>query len=218
MSEVVVTVRGERERRVAPELAVVQLAVRAEGAERGVVVERATSVAEPLRDDLRAHQESGEVAEWSSSRVSAWSERPWNAEGRQLPPVHHAVVEISATFRDFSALSWWVGEVAADDAVQVVDVRWDLSPASRAHLEREVATEAVGTAVERATAYAEALGFSVVTPLEIADAGMLDTRPQPESGPRMMRAMAADAASTGLSLQPADIVVSAAVEARFSAR
>jgi uncharacterized protein len=210
MSEVVVTVRGERERRVAPELAVVQLAVRAEGAERGVVVERATSVAEPLHDDLRAHQESGEVAEWSSSRVSAWSERPWNAEGRQLPPVHHAVVEISATFRDFSVLSWW--------AVQVVDVRWDLSPASRAHLEREVATEAVGTAVERATAYAEALGFSVVTPLEIADAGMLDTRPQPESGPRVMRAMAADAASTGLSLQPADIVVSAAVEARFRAR
>jgi uncharacterized protein YggE len=216
MSEVVVTVRGEQERRVAPEHAVVSLAVRADGPERGPVVERVTSLAEPLRDDLVAHQRSGEVVEWSSGRVSAWSERPWNAEGRQLPPVHHASIDIVATFDDFVALSWWIGEVAESDAVQVTDVRWELSPATRADVEREVAAEAVQVAVDRARAYAEALGLESVSPLEMADAGLLLLHP--ERGPVMMRAMAADASSAGVVLQPADIVVTAAVEARFLAR
>jgi uncharacterized protein YggE len=216
MSEVIVTVRGEQERRVPPEHAIVQLSVRADGAERGPVVERVSTLAEPLRDDLVAHQRSGEVVEWSSGRVSAWAERPWNADGRQLPPVHHAAVDLTATFRDFNALSWWVGEIAETDAVQVADIRWDLSPGTRAVIEREVATEAVQVAVERARAYADALGLESVTALEVADAGLLT--PHPESAPRMFRAMAADASAGGVALQPADIVVSAAVEARFSAR
>lgn len=216
MSEVIVTVRGERERRVPPEHATVHLSVRAEGPERGPVVERVTTLAEQLRDDLIASQRSGEIVEWSSSRVSVWAERPWNADGRQLPPVHHAALDVTATFSDFNAMSWWIGEIAETDAVQVVDVRWDLSPATRAVTEREVATEAVQVAVERARSYADALGMESVVPLEIADAGLL--LPHPEQAPRMMRAMAADATGSPVALQPADIVVSAAVEARFLAR
>ncbi len=217
MSEVIVTVRGEQERRVAPEHAVVQVSVRTDGPERGPVVERATTLAEPLRDDLVAHQRSGEVVEWSSGRASVWAERPWNNEGRQLPPVHHASIEITATFRDFGALSWWVGEIAENDAVQVAAVRWELSPDTRATVEREVAGEAVRVAVERARAYAEALGLETVSPLEMADAGLLLPRPSEPGAPKMLRAMAAESAP-GVSLQPADIVVSAAVEGRFLAR
>ena len=40
MSDVVITVRGEHEARIAPERAIAHLTVRAEGHERGVVVER----------------------------------------------------------------------------------------------------------------------------------------------------------------------------------
>ncbi|KAA9145769.1 DUF541 domain-containing protein [Microbacterium lushaniae] len=217
MSEVIVTVRGEQERRVTPEHAVIQLSVRADGPERGPVIERVTALAEPLRDDLVAHQRSGEVVEWSSGRVSVWSERPWNADGRQLPPVHHASIEVTATFRDFVALSWRIGEVAETDAVQVTDVRWELSPATRAEVEREVAAEAVQVAVERARAYAGALGLESVSPLEMADAGLLLPHPD-RGGPQMMRAMVAESSGPGVALQPADIVVSAAVEARFLAR
>ncbi|WP_125132202.1 SIMPL domain-containing protein [Microbacterium sp. 10M-3C3] len=216
MSEVIVTVRGEQERRVPPELGVVRLTVRADGPERGPVIERVTAAAEPLRDDLIAHRRSGEVVEWSSGRISAWSERPWNSEGRQLPPVHHATVDVSATFGDFDALSWWVGEIADTDEVQVADIRWELSPETRARVEQEVAAEAVSVAVARAHAYAEALGLEAVSPLEIADAGLLLAKA--DAAPRMMRAMAMDAASGAVALQPADISVSAAVEARFLAR
>ena len=52
MSEVTITVRGEHETRVPPEEAVAHLSVRAEGPERGAVVERIAALAAPLRDDL----------------------------------------------------------------------------------------------------------------------------------------------------------------------
>jgi uncharacterized protein len=218
MSEVIVTVRGEHERRVAPEFAVVQLVARADGPERGPVVERATQLAAPLHDDLVASQRSGEVVEFSSGRVAVWSERPWNSDGRQLPPVHHASIEVSATFRDFGALSWWIGEVADTEGVEVAGVQWTLSPETRARVEQEVATEAVEVAVERARAYASALGLDTLAAREIADLGLLGTHPEPAPGaPKMMRAMAADAGGAALTLQPADILVTAAVDARFVA-
>jgi uncharacterized protein YggE len=217
MSDVVITVRGEQERRVAPERAVVQLSVRADGPDRGPVVDRVNAATAPIRDGLEAHQRSGEVTEWSSGRVSVWSERPWNNEGRQLPPVHHASVDFLATFADFTALSWWLGETADADEVQVTAITWDLTPATRAAVERDVASDAVRVAVTRAEAYAEAIGRSDIEPTEIADLGLLVGRPESAASAPKMRMAAMDAAGPALALQPADIVVSAAVEARFRA-
>ena len=73
----------------------------------------------------------------------------------------------------------------------------------------------------RATAYAAALGLAEVTAVEVADVGLLgDGSPAAASGPspRMMMAASPMDSASALELQPADIVVSAAVEARFSAR
>jgi uncharacterized protein YggE len=219
MSDVVITVRGEQERRVPPEQALVRLSVRADGPERGPVVERVNAASAPIREGLEAHERSGEVSEWSSGRVSVWSERPWNHEGRQLPPVHHAAIDLSATFTDFAALSWWLGETADAEEVQVTAVEWDLTRSTRAIVERDVASDAVRVAVTRAEAYAEAIGLGVVEPLEIADVGLLArTAEAAASGaPRMMRLAATDAGGPALALQPADIIVGAAVEARFRA-
>ncbi|WP_396642676.1 SIMPL domain-containing protein [Microbacterium sp.] len=216
MSDVIITVRGEHETRIAPEEGVVHLSVRCDGPERGPVVERIAAIAAPLREELAARQASGEVSEWSSQRASVWAERPWNNEGKQLPLVHHASVEIVATFTDFAALSWWVSAVAEREGVQVGGVTWQLTTATRRTVEAEVAAHAVQTAVSRAGAYANAIGHASVTPLEIADIGLLG-RPEADPGPRMMRAMATDA-SPSLDFQPQDITVTAGVEARFAAR
>jgi hypothetical protein len=216
MSDVIITVRGEHETRVAPEEGVVHLSVRCDGPERGHVVERIAAIAAPLREELAARQASGEVSEWSSQRASVWAERPWNNEGVQLPLVHHASVDVVATFTDFAALSWWVSAVAEREGVQVSGVTWQLTSATRRTVEAEVAARAVQTAVSRASAYANAIGHASVTPLEIADVGLLG-RPEADPGPRMMRAMATDA-SPGLDFQPQDITVTAGVEARFAAR
>ncbi|WP_404433515.1 SIMPL domain-containing protein [Microbacterium lacus] len=221
MSEVIVTVRGEHETRVAPEEAVAHLSVRAESSERGAVVEKMSALTAPLRDDLAARKLAGGVADWSSQRVSIWANRPWNNEGKQLALVHYGSVEVTATFTDIAALSWWISEVSERDGVQIDGVTWRLTPDSARLTEAAVAAQAVRVAVERANAYAAALGLTTVTALEIADLGLL-THAAPESAtsPKMMRAMAMDSAGGGpaLDFQPEDIVIRAGVEARFSAR
>lgn len=217
MSEVVITVRGESETRVRAEEAAVRVTVSTDGPTRGPVVERAQERAASVQDGLVAHLRSGEVSEWSSARVSVWSDRPWSNDGAQLPLVHHASVELSATFTDAGALSWWLGEVAESDDVQVTAVDWRLSRATRVRVEREVAADAVQVAVERATAYADALGLATVVAVEIADAGLLEAHPEMPSprGPRMMAAMAES--GTSFSLQPSEVVVTSVVEGRFRA-
>ncbi|MCH6229209.1 SIMPL domain-containing protein [Microbacterium sp. CFH 31415] len=225
MSDVVITVRGEHEARIAPERAVAHLTIRAEGAERGTVVERMAAFSEPVREDLASRTAAGTVVEWTSQRVSVWSERPWNPDGRRLAPVHYATVDFSATFTDFAALSFWAGEVVEREGVQLGWIEWQLTPETRAAMERDVAASAVGVALARANAYAGAIGLSTVTPLEIADLGLL-TRNDSPAAPRqerMLMAKASFAADAGggaptVQLQPEDIVLTAAVEARFSAR
>lgn len=225
MSEVVITVRGEHEARIPPERAVVHLSIVAEGPERGAVVERIAALTEPVRDDLIARRDAGGVADWASRNVSVWSERPWGPDGTRLAPVHHASVDVTATFTDFAALSWWAGDAAEREGVQLGWIDWQLTPETRALLEREVATDAVRVAMERAGAYASALGLSTVTALEVADVGLLTHdggRPEgPE--PMMMKAARAFSADGGggapaLQFQPEEIVVASAVEARFAAR
>ncbi len=223
MSDVVITVRGEHETRVAPEEAVAHVTLRAEGRERGAVVERIAALSQPLRDDLTARAEAGSVREWSSQRVSVWANRPWNAEGKQLALVHYASVEFTATFTDVAALSWWVADVAEREGVQVDGVTWQLTRATRKAVEADVATQAVSAAVARAEAYASAIGRTGVEPLEIADLGLLTDGGAPQPVMRVARAMMASAApeaggGASLEFQPEDIVVTAAVEARFRAR
>lgn len=220
MSEVIITVRGENEARVAPEHAVVRVSVTVDGRVRTEVMARAHALSEPLRDELASHQTAGHVLEWSSQRMSVWTDRPWSSDGTMLDPVHHATLEMSATFTDFGALSEWLGDVAEREGLQVGSVEWRLSPATRVRTERDVATAAVGVAVERATAYASALGLSSVTPVEVADVGLLShDAAQPEMQRMLSKAsMAMDAGgSPAIGLQPEEIVVSAAVDARFRA-
>ena len=221
MSEVVITVRGEHQTRMVPERAVVHLSILTDGPERGAVVERAGALTEPVRDDLIARRDAGAVTEWSAGHASVWSERPWNSEGRQLAPVHRASVELTATFTDFAVLSAWAGEAAEREGVQLRWIDWQLTPETRARVEREVSADAVQVAVQRATAYAAALGRETVTALEVADAGLLTHdhgEPRPEAAITAARSFAADGGAPALQFQPEQITVASAVEARFAAR
>ncbi|QRY40869.1 SIMPL domain-containing protein [Microbacterium hominis] len=218
MTDVTITVRGESHARVRPERAVAHVTATADGPERTAVIERVSALAEPLRGELAARAATGALAEWSSQRLSVWADRPWNNEGRQLDLVHHAAVEFTATFVDPTDLSDWLNDIALTDGLQVGAIEWQLTPATRARLEREVATDAVAVAVDRATAYAAAIGRHEVTPVEIADLGLLGSTTAP-AAPRMMaKAAAFDSAGAAVELRPEEIVVSAGVEARFTAR
>ena len=219
MSDVTITVRGENETRIAPERATIHVTVRAEGPQRADVVERAMRLAEPVRDGIAQRTDAGTVVDWNSKRLSVSAERPWNSDGKQLVPVYHASIDLNATFLDASELSIWVSEISAWDGVEVGWVNWHLTPQTRADAEREVASSAVGVAVQRAQAYAAALGLESVTPVEIADTGLISR--EQSAAPQMLKARGAAfaAADSGASMEyePEDIVVSATVEARFTA-
>lgn len=220
MSEVTVTVRGEHEARVPPERATVRVVVRADGPDRATVIAEAARIAEPVRSTIAARSETGVIVDWTSTRLTLRAERPWNNEGRRLAPVHYASVDFTATFAEASELSLWVSEISEWDGVEVGGVDWHLTAETRTRLEREVAAQAVTVAVTRAETYARALNLSHVTPLEIADVGLLAPG-QAEHGAPLMKArglaFAADAAPA-MDYEPGEIVVAATVEARFLAR
>src|SRR5690606_17456053 len=127
-------------------------------------------------------------------------------------------VDFTATFADISAMSEWVAEASGEDGVSVGHIDWHLTPQTEAEVEREVATQAVGVAVARARAYAEALGLHNITPLEIADRGLISAG-VPVQAKAAMRAGAAFAmdSAPGMELQGEEITVSATVEGRFAA-
>ena len=216
-SIVTITVRGQSETRLAPERGIANVAVSLDGPERDMVLSQVGQAAESIRGELTVLKQTGRLEDWSSERMTVWSDRPWNNEGLQLDPVHHASVDFTATFADFSELSDWLGGIMAQPGVQVGHIAWELTAETRVRVERETATSAIDVAATRAAAYAAALGLSVVTPLEVADWGLLsEGRPQPFGTPGMMRTASVKMAG-GPEFQPGQVVVSAAVEARFAA-
>ncbi|MFD5225228.1 SIMPL domain-containing protein [Microbacterium sp. NPDC058342] len=218
MSDVIITVRGEHELRVAPERATVHLSVSFDGSDRAQVVERTLAAAAPVRASIEARSADGGVTEWTSQRMNVYADRPWNSEGRRLAPVFRANVDFTATFADLSDMSVWVTELTVADGVSIGHVDWHLTPQTEAEVEREVATQAVGVALTRARAYADALGLSTITPLEIADRGLMSAGAPPQAKAAMMRggAMAMDSAPS-MEFQGEEITVSATVEGRFAA-
>ena len=187
------------------------------------MVERISALAEPLRTDLGARQERGGLREWSSQRVAVWANRPWNAEGKQLSLVHYASVEFSAVFTDFAALSWWVTDISERDGVQIDAVEWRLT--------RETAQAGGGGCRNRGGARRG----GACDRLRAGDRALVGDaargRGPRAARPRRSRQPGADGAHAqgasfaadmgggpAVEFQPEDIIVSAAVEARFTAR
>ncbi|WP_166906821.1 SIMPL domain-containing protein [Mycobacterium sp. DL440] len=167
------------------------------------------------------HQpDSGPVTWWSTGQVRTWANRPWNNEGKQLPLVHHASVDIQVKFSDFTALSRWVGRhVTETGGFSLSRIEWALTTEHRDELVAQVHTRAVQDAVTRAQRYSDALALGRVRPVAIGDAGMLSRSPEDSSSPRMMRAMAMSpgGGAPELDFAPADIEVSVSVDAKFVA-
>lgn len=221
MTDVVINVRGEHRMLVAAELGVAQVAVRFDGPSRAEVVENAQQLGAVIQDELRAAAASGAITKWNSERVSVWADRPWNDKGKQLPLVHHASIQLVSEWQDFSALSEWVSRASERDGVAIAGIGWKLTSDVERDTEKAVAQGAVQVAIDRATAYAEALGLATVQAQQIADVGMMSREMMMKAPAPMMMASArgamADSATPSFTLEPEEIEVSATVEARFVA-
>ena len=215
-----ITVRGSFTAFQAPERATVHATIAYEGAAMEPVYDLVARDLEAVKTSVTPLRtgDHGPVTWWSAEQLRTWSTRPWSSDGIQLPLVHHASVGFEVKFRDFAALSRWVGEhVANTGGFRVSHIEWALTSKRRTELQRQVRTRAVEDAVIRAQQYAEALGLGRIRPLAIADAGMLGAHLDPHGGTGigLMRAAAMPGGAPDVELLPEDIEVSAAVDARF---
>ena len=220
-NETVITVQGEYTARYAAERALATISIGFEGAERGPVFELTTDVSDLVRERIiELHDpRTGPVTWWASDSVRVWSSKPWNNEGKQLPPVHHSTIEFRVRFNDFPALARWIEEIALIEGATIGSIDWDLTDPRRTAVTAEVRSRAVKDAVSKATVFAQSIGLGTVRAIALADPGMLGDQGsalhggyEEVSGLAMSRSVGGE-----LSLKPADIEVSASVDARFLA-
>lgn len=219
----VITVQGHFAAWYPAERATVKLAVAFDGAKRETVLASATAAVQTVTGAVKKlhDPEAGPVTWWASDRIRVWAQRPWNNEGKQLAPVHHAAISVTVKFKDFDALADWLTEAATVPGVQVSGIEWALTDAKRTSVTAEVRSRAVKDAADKARVFAQAIGLSQVTASAIADPGMLGVSGEGAApAPAMMRAAAFAAPPSGgasLDFTPEDIEVTASVDARFEA-
>lgn len=216
-----IVVRGSFSAFRPPERATVHATLGYEGPKIDSAYERVVGDLDAVKSSITALHEpdAGPVTWWSTGQVRTWANRPWNNEGKQLPLVHHASVDIQVKFSDFTALSRWVGGHVTDTGgFSLSRIEWALTTEHRDELVAQVHARAVQDAVTKAQRYADALALGPVRPLVIGDAGMVCRPPEDSSSPPMMRAMAVRAgAAPEIEFAPADIEVSVAVDGKFVA-
>ena len=214
-----IAVTGRAEERMAPELGSVTLSIGAQGAVRDHVYGRTTAAHDRVLGQVRELEASGALDTWSAGQLRVWSYRPWNNEGKQLPLVHQASADVEVVFSDLARLGEWVGDVVTAIEVAVGGIDWRLTDATRRRVQEAAQRSAVADALAKARVYASALGLGEPTPVELADHGMLSVQPMPGAQkPMMMRAVAEiGGGPQGTEFAPAQLVIEASVDARFTA-
>ena len=223
MSETTITVQGRFSAFYPAERATVTISVHHEASKRQPAFDATVAAAEVVRSTIEAlHSPAdGPITWWASDTVQVWNEKPWNNEGKQLPPVFHARVGFTAKFSDFAALARWIEAVSTSESVSVGSIDWALTEARKTGITAEVRSRAVKDAVAKASVYAQSIGLGSVVAVAIADPGMLgdQVRGNSPAEASFMRAksVAGGGSEPSLSLKPEDIEVSAVVDARFIA-
>lgn len=223
MSETVITVQGSARSELAPEQALLRFTVSSDGNERAPVLAAVTAALDDISAVIESqHGGAGSVSRWSADRVSVTSHRPWTHDGTPAPRVHQASASGRATISSIDDVGELVDALAAHELVAIDSLEWSLTDARLELERRDVRARAVAAARAKAEVLAEAIGLTTVTPLALADPGMLDG-----SGggavplPHREHAMAMSAAphgDAGFSLRPELIVIEVTVDARFGAR
>ena len=145
-----ITVRGSYSAFQPPERGTVHASIAYEGPAMEPVYDRVARDLESVKASIipMESEDQGAVTWWSAEQLRTWSNRPWNKDGKQLPLVHHASVAVEVKFRDFAALSRWVGEHTANtEGFRVSSVEWAPTDIGERSCSQEVRTRAVPDAV-----------------------------------------------------------------------
>ncbi|MGW2049463.1 SIMPL domain-containing protein [Streptomyces sp. NPDC001858] len=214
----VLTVRGEAELEVDPEIARIGITVTARGRDRRTTLDDLTRRNTAVLDLIKSYGDA--IENLSTGTVTLTPELTQRGRGERIR-THHGTIHLTAELNDFTALGELITRLADLDLTRFDGPSWELRPTSPVH--RRARQQAVHEAVQRANEYAEALGTTVAALLELADPGTGSAGPRPRSafGRRAVRfsmaaAEAESAAPEPLDLEPQRIHVRAEVNARFT--
>ncbi|MFJ8663010.1 SIMPL domain-containing protein [Streptomyces sp. NPDC093795] len=211
-----VTVRGEGRLEVDPELARIGVTVTARGTDRTAALADLTRRNAQVLDLLKAQGDAVGTLETGSFSIAPELGRRGRGERVQA---YRGRVRVTAELTDFTVLGELVTRLADLELTSVDGPWWALRPDSPAYAEAR--RLAVTEAVARARAYAEALGTSLASLLELSDAGLAGPGiPMPRDFAGAPVAFAAEGVgeTPPLDLEPQRQTVTAEVVARFTMR
>lgn len=222
MAEVLITVSGSAEEFHPPQRGTVTVHIGFEGPSKDAVRNRTVELANHFAAGVQNlhNPHAGPVTWYSQGAISTWTEKPWNSDGKQLPPVFHARIGFEIKFADFAVLAGWVDHWASVEGVTLAGVEWRLTDAFSREVTDRVRTNAVRAARDKAQAYADSLELGPVRVRQLADSGMLGERRQaagaaPSAGSFTARAAKADSSPAAIS--PQDVRIAASIDAQFTA-
>lgn len=209
------TVRGEAELEVDPEIARIGITLTARGRDRRTTLDDLTRRNTTTLDLIKSYGDA--VENLSTGNISLTPELTHRGRGERVR-TYHGTIRLTAELTDFTALGELTTRLADLDLTRIDGPTWELRPTSPVH--RRARQQAVREAVQRADEYAEALGTTVAALLELADTGT-NGRPRAAFDRRAVRfSMAATdteaAAPEPLDLEPPRIQVHAEVSAQFT--
>ncbi|MFC8276215.1 SIMPL domain-containing protein [Streptomyces sp. NPDC057271] len=204
-----VAVRGEARLDVDPEIARIGVTISARGTDRTATLTDLTRRNTLALDLVKSYGDAVEKLETGAFSITPEPGR--HGRGERIR-AYQGRVHLIAELTDFTALGELTTRLADLELTRVDGPWWALRPDSPSYAAAR--RTAVEEAVQRARAYAEALGTSLAALLELSDTGLV---PPPAAG-GMRMAFAADAsdAPPPLDLEPQRQTVTAEVTARFT--
>lgn len=205
------TVHGEAELEVDPEIARIAVTLTARGRDRRTTLDDLTRRNTDALDLLKSYGDT--VENLSTGALTLTPELEPHRRGERVR-TYHGTVRLTAELTDFTALGELTTRLADLELTRVDGPWWALRPGSPAH--REARRQAVHEAVRRAREYAEALGTSLAALIELADTGTEPPHPQSFARMAAFAADAEDSAPPPLDLEPRRQHVHAEINARFT--
>ncbi|MFD9032975.1 SIMPL domain-containing protein [Streptomyces sp. NPDC059567] len=205
-----VAVRGEARLEVDPEVARIAVTVSARGTDRSATLADLTRRNALALDLAKSYGEAVEKLETGAFSITP--EPGKHGRGERIRAYQGRVL-LTVELSDFTALGELTTRLADLDLTRVDGPWWALRPDSPSYAEAR--RTAVDEAVQRARAYAAALGTTLAALLELSDTGLV---PPPAALGGMRMAFAAESVDVPppLDLEPQRQTVTAEVTARFT--
>lgn len=211
---VLIAVHGIASRFLPAERGTVHLSIEFEHEDRATAVQQAAMLHGRFIAEATAWVESGAATWWGSAQVWVRAEHRHEGAAQTLRTLQLASAGVQVRFQDFAALSTWILEAGSVPGVSVDQVVWEVTRAHRAAAERALRVEAVGDAIERAEAYASAIGGGGVALQAVWEEGLRPSESQQQ--PRWGAQRLSNRTDDGFDLRPGDIEIGASVTADFA--